>query len=60
MVPKSLNQPDKFLLKDIWQEKELKVVREKHENDEIDTVDICKIVLLKILIHGKKLNAFIF
>lgn len=58
VVPKSLNQPDKKIsfLKDIWQGKELKVVREKHENDEIDTVDICKNCTFKDTYSWEKIN----
>ena len=58
MVPKSLNQPDNKIsfFKDIWHGKELKVVREKHENDEIDTVDICKNCTFKDTYSWEKIN----
>ena len=54
--PKNLNEPEKKIqtLKDIWQGKELEKVRNFHENEKIDSIPVCKVVLLKILIHRKK------
>ena len=54
-LPTKFNEPKKSIdkIENIWKGKELNTVRNAHENDKVNSVEVCKIVLLKIHMNGK-------
>ena len=58
IIPKNLNSPEKKIqsLKSLWQGSTLNYVREKHENNEINSIDVCKKCTFKDTYVWKKIN----